>query len=141
MRPPFGKLAKLLLFLPDFRYFGSNKALGGLFPLQLEANSPPPFFKGYLSQIGPVVKIMKNWVKYYFHNRKTTGLFYGCCVPVVKIIFDPVFHSFHNSHTTRLLCSCCENKGGPFSDWCKFFNSQSDSLIQVVIEAAMENKS
>ena len=114
MQPPFGKLAKLLLFLPGFRYFGSNKALGGLFPLQLEANSPPPFFKGYFSQIGPVVKIMKYWVKYYFHNRKTTGLLYGCCVPVVKIIFYPVFHYFHNSHTTRLLCGCCENKGGRY---------------------------
>ena len=112
MRPPFEKLAKLMLFLPYFIYFGSNKALGGLFPLQLEANSPPPFFKGYFSQIGPVVKIMKYWVKYYFHNRKTTGLLYGCCVPVVKIIFYPVFHYYHNTQTTRLLCGCCENKGG-----------------------------
>ena len=125
MQPPFGKLAKLLLFLPVFRYFGSNKALGGLFPpLQLEANSPPPFFKGYLSQSGPVVKIMNYWVKYYFHNRKTTGLLYGCCVPVVKIIFDPVFHYFHNSHTTRLLCGCCENKGGPMLNLTSFFRLQ-----------------
>ena len=119
MQPPLGKLTKCLLFLPDLRYFGSNKALGGLFPLKLEGNSPPPFFKGYLSQIGPVVKIMKNWVKYYFHNRKTTGLFYGCCVPVVKIIFDPVLNYFHNSHTTRLLCGCCENKRGRIS--CRLF--------------------
>ena len=51
-----------------------------------------------------VVKIMNNQVKYYFHNRKTTGLLYGCCVPVVIIIFDPVFHYFHNRQYLAKIC-------------------------------------
>ena len=50
-----------------------------------------------------VVKIMENWAKYYFHNRKTTSQ-QSCCVTVVKIIFGPIFHYFHNRQYLAKLC-------------------------------------
>ena len=75
---------------------------------------------------------MKNWVKYYYHNRNTTAIQQPCGFSVVKIIFDLVIHYFHNSHETKLLCGCCENKGGVTETWTpKRFRTASWSMTEL----------